>query len=138
MVNERWDRSALQAGALVALVFAVPLSIGATWAADSGYSTVAVWLVLGAVFGFLLGAGCAAWVQRVGMPLSHGVATATGTYLAAQTVFVAIKVVTGGDIGWFGILFNLSVVSLVGVLGGLLGRRLRNQGALPSTERRAS
>lgn len=138
MVNDRWDRSALQAGALVALVFAVPMSIGATWAADRGYSTFAVWLVLGAVFGFLLGAGCAAWVQRVGMPLSHGVATATGTYLAAQSVFVAIKVVTGGDIGWFGILFNLSVVSLVGVLGGLLGRRLRNHGALPSTERGAS
>jgi hypothetical protein len=27
------------------------------------------------------------------------------------------------------------VVSLVGILGGMLGRRLRNRGVLPSTER---
>lgn len=136
-MNGRWDLNALRAGGSVALVFAVPFSLGASWAADRGSSALAVWLVLGAVVGFWLGAGVAAWVQSVGMPLSHGVVAATGTYVAAQTVFVAIKLVSGGTIGWFGILFNLSVVSLVGVLGGLLGRRMRNRGLLPSSERAA-
>jgi hypothetical protein len=50
---ERWDRDALRAGAIVALVFAVPLSIGARWAADSrDDSTLALWMSLGAVIGF--------------------------------------------------------------------------------------
>ena len=85
----RWDWDAIRAGAMVALVFAVPFSIAGRWAADSrDDSTLAVWLNLGAVVGFVLGAGCAAWVQRVGTPLSHGLVTAVGTYLAAQAVFV--------------------------------------------------
>ncbi|MDA2944299.1 MAG: hypothetical protein O2925_07410 [Actinomycetota bacterium] len=134
-MNGRWDVAALRAGGSVSLVFAVPFSIAASWAGDRGSSTLAIWLVLGAIGGFGLGAGCGAWVQRVGMPLTHGLVSATGTYLAAQAVFVTIKVVTGGSVGWFGILFNLSVVSLVGILGGMLGRRLRNRGVLPSTER---
>lgn len=134
-MTSRWDVPALRAGGSVALVFAVPFSIAASWAADRGSSTLAVWLVLGAVAGFWLGAGCAAWVQRVGMPLTHGLVTATGTYLVAQSLFVLVKILSGGTVRWFGLLFNLSVVSLVGVLGGLVGRRMRNRGALPSSER---
>ena len=45
-----WDWDAIRAGALVALVFAVPFSIAARWAADSrDDSTLAVWLNIGAV-----------------------------------------------------------------------------------------
>jgi hypothetical protein len=131
----RWDAVALRAGALVALVFAVPLSLGASWAASAGNTALAVWLSIGAVAGFGVGAGCAAWVQRVGLPISHGLATAAGTYIAAQTVFIAFELVTGDEVNWFGAMFNLSVVMGVGLLGGLLGRRLRNQGVLPSIER---
>ena len=75
----RWDLDALRAGGLVALVFAVPLSIGATWAADRDDGVLALWLSVGAVMGFVLGAGCAAWVQRCELPLTHGLATAIGT-----------------------------------------------------------
>ena len=131
--TERWDAAALKAGASVSLVFAVPFSIAARWAADSqDDGALAVWLSLGAVLGFVLGAGCAAWVQRLDLPYSHALATATGTYLAAQAVFILIRLLRGADVNWFAAFFNLSVVVGAGVLGGALGQRLRSKGFRPT------
>jgi uncharacterized membrane protein YfcA len=130
---ERWDVDALRAGGTVALVFAVPFSLAARWASDSrDDSSLALWLSIGAVIGFVLGAGCAAWVQRRELPLSHGLATAIGTYVAAQTVFIVIRLIRGSDVNWFAALFNLSVVAGAGLIGGLLGQRLRSKGFRPS------
>jgi uncharacterized membrane protein YfcA len=133
-MNDRWDWDAIRAGGSVALVFAVPFSIAARWAADSrDDSGLAVWLSLGAVLGFLLGAGCAAWVQRTNTPLSHGLVTALGTYVAAQAVFAVVRLARGQDVRWFAIMFNLAVVLGVGLLGGLLGQVLRSRGVLPGS-----
>lgn len=130
---ERWDADALKAGGMVALVFAVPFSIGARWAADShDDSALALWLSLGAVAGFVLGAGCSAWVQRLDLPLSHGLATSIGTYVVAQAVFIVIRLLRSSDVNWFASLFNLSVVAGAGLVGGLLGGRLRAKGFRPS------
>jgi uncharacterized membrane protein YfcA len=134
--SARWDVDALKAGALVSLVFAVPFSIAARWAADSRDDpTLATVLSLGAVFGFVVGAGCAAWLQRLGLPLTHALVTAIGTYVAAQTIFIVVRLVAGDTVNWFAALFNLSVTAGAGVLGGFLGGRLRAKGFLPSTER---
>lgn len=132
-VSGKWDVAALRAGAMVALVFAVPFSVAARWAADSrDDSTLALWLSVGAVAGFVLGAGCAAWVQRCGMPLAHGLVTAVATYVVAQAVFIVIRAVRGAEVNWFAALFNLSVVAGAGLLGGLLGRHLQAKGFRPS------
>ena len=134
--SDRWDVPALKAGAMVSLVFAVPFSVAARWAADSrDDSGLALVLSLGAVLGFVLGSGCAAWVQRVGMPLSHALTTAIVTYVAAQAVFIVVRLARGDEVNWFAFFFNLSVVSGAGLIGGLLGKRLRAKGFLPSTER---
>jgi hypothetical protein len=118
---------------MVALVFAVPFSIGSRWAADRDDSNLAVVLAIGAVLGFVLGAGCAAWVQRVGLPLSHGIVTAAGTYLVAQAVFVLLRLIRGGEVRWFALLFNLSVTIGAGLVGGVLGERLQAKGFRPSS-----
>ena len=132
-MSDRWDREALRAGASVALVFAVPFSIAARWAADSrDDSSLAVWLSLGALAGFVLGAGCAAWVQRVNLPYQHALTTAVGAYVAAQTVFIIIRLLRGADVNWFAALFNLSAVLGAGLIGGLFGQRLRSKGFRPS------
>jgi len=132
-VSGRWDTVALKAGATVSLVFAVPFSIAARWAADSrDDSSLATWLALGAAIGFVLGAGCAAWIQRVGLPYTHALATAVGTYVAAQAVFVVIRLIRGSDVRWFAALFNLSVVAGAGLVGGMLGERLRSKGFRPT------
>lgn len=133
MNPERWDVAALRAGGMVALVFAVPFSIGATWAAGRDDNGLALWLSIGAVLGFVLGAGCAAWVQRLDLPLSHGIVTAVGTYALAQTVFIIIRLLRGSDVNWFAALFNLSVMVGAGLIGGLLGKRLRDKGFRPSS-----
>ena len=136
--SSRWDVDALRAGAGVSLVFAVPFAFAARWAADSRHDdTLALWLSIGALIGFVIGAGCAAWVQRVDFPLSHGLVTAIGTYVAAQAVFITIKLLRGGDVNWFASLFTLSAVTGAGLLGGLLGKQLHAKGVRPSgTEQR--
>jgi uncharacterized membrane protein YfcA len=131
--SSRWDFDALRAGAGVSLVFAVPLAFAARWAADSrDDDTLALWFSFGALVGFVIGAGCAAWVQRVELPLSHGLVTAIGTYVAAQTVFIVIKLLRGGDVNWFASLFTLSAVTGAGLIGGLLGKQLHSKGVRPS------
>lgn len=137
-VFARLDWAAIRAGGMVCLVFAVPFSIAARWAADSrDDSALAVLLSLGALVGFVIGAGVAAWVQRVGLPLAHGVVTSAGTYLAAQAVFVAIRMLTGRDVHWYAVLFTVTPVLFVGVIGGLLGLKLQRNGWVPSTQRGA-
>jgi hypothetical protein len=129
----RWDGQALKAGAVVSLAFAVPFSLAARWAADSqDDSSLATWLSLLAVAGFVLGAGCAAWVQRVDLPYSHAIVAAIGTYVAAQTVFIVVKLLRRSDVNWFAAVFNLSVVLGAGLVGGLLGQRLRSKGFRPT------
>ena len=128
----RWDGAALRAGGSVALMFAVPLTIVAA-IVDSDDSGVNALFFFGAMFGFVLGAGCAAWVQRCGTPLSHGIVTAGGTYLAAQAVFVAVRLVGGGSVNWFRIAFTLGLVAAAGLFGGVLGGRLQRSGFRPSS-----
>ena len=128
------DWNAMRAGGSVALVFAIPFSIAARVVADGdGGEGTASLLSLAALLGFVLGAGCAAWVQRVGFPLSHGIVTAVGTYLLAQAVFVVIRLARGSDVRWFALLFNLSVTAGAGLVGGVLGERMRAKGFRPST-----
>ena len=131
--GSRWDIDALRAGGSVALVFAVPFSIAARWAAESrNDDALALWLTVGAVAGFVLGSGCAAWVQRRDLPISHGLVTAIATYSLAQAAFIVVRLLRGSDVNWFAALFNLSVVAGAGLVGGLLGARLARSGARPS------
>ena len=130
------DRAALRQGASVALVFAVPFSIGARLVADnSSDNPWAVLLSLAALAGFTLGAGVAAWVQRNRLPLLHGMLCAGGTYLAAQAVFVAIKLFRGGDVNWLGVFFTFTAVLFAGLVGGMLGSVMRKRGLGPASER---
>ena len=132
------DRAALSQGAWVSLVFAVPFSVGSRLMADhdSNSPWVSV-LWLAALGGFTLGAGIAAWVQRTGFPLLHGLVCAGGTYIAAQAVFIVIKLLRGGSISWLAVFFTFTVVLTAGLVGGALGSALRKRGLTPSAERDA-
>lgn len=134
-VNDgRWDTDALRAGAGVCLLLAIPLTLIAAFV-DSDSSATNALFFFGAMAGFVIGAGCAAWIQRTRTPISHGIVTAIGAYVAAQTVFVIVRLVGGNSVNWFGILFTLSLVILAGVIGGVLGSRLQAQGFTPSSRR---
>jgi uncharacterized membrane protein YfcA len=132
----RLDLQAVRAGASVCLVFAVPFSLAARWAADSrDDSALAIVLTLGALAGFVLGAGVAAWSQRTDLPLYHGLVTASGTYLVAQAAFITIRLATGREVRWYAALFNVTPVLFAGVIGGVLGSVLLKRGLEPSTRR---
>jgi hypothetical protein len=136
--TSRFDWAAVRAGASVCLVFAIPFSLAARWAADSrDDSGLAILLTLGAIGGFVVGSGVAAWVQQVGYPLVHGLVTASSTYLIAQAAFIAIRLLTGRDVHWTAAVFNVAPVLLAGVIGGMLGQVLQRNGWQPSTRPRA-
>jgi hypothetical protein len=132
----RWDAAAIRAGIGVCLILAVPLTLVAAFV-DSDDSSLNALFFFGAMFGFVLGAGCAAWIQQSGTPLSHGLITAMIAYLGAQAVFVAIRLAGGESVNWFGVFFTLSLVMLSGLFGGLLGSLLQARGITPSRGRSA-
>lgn len=128
-MNSNYDLLAIRSGAIICLVMAIPFTI--LGAIVEGARVVSFFA---AVLGFVIGSGCAAWVQRAGTPLSHGIVTAIGTYVAAQFVFVMIRLVTGGEVNWFGVFFTLSLVSFAGLVGGFLGSRLQAKGVVPRAQ----
>jgi hypothetical protein len=130
----RFDPEAIRAGIGVCLILAVPLTLVAAFV-DSDDSGLNALFFFGAMFGFVLGAGCAAWLQQRGTPMSHGIVTAMVAYLAAQLVFVAFRLLRGDSVNWFGVFFTLSLVMLAGVIGGLLGSSLQARGIVPSHRR---
>ncbi len=130
----RWDPEAIRAGIGVCLLLAVPLTVIAA-VLDSDSSGLNALFFFGAMFGFILGGGCAAWVQRRGTPMSHGVAATTLAYLGAQLIFITIALLRGQTISWLGVFFTLSLVLLAGVFGGMLGSQLQARGVVPSSQR---
>ena len=130
----RWDLDAVRAGIGVCLILAIPLTLIAAFV-DSDSSGLNAFFFFGAMFGFVLGGGCAAWVQRRGTPMSHGVITTVVAYLGAQSVFILIRLVRGESVNWFGVFFTLSLVILAGVFGGILGSQLQARGFVPSSQR---
>jgi peptidoglycan/LPS O-acetylase OafA/YrhL len=130
----RWDIAAIRAGIGVCLLLAVPLTVIAALV-DSDSAGLNAFFFFGAMLGFVLGGGCAAWVQRKGTPMSHGVLSATIAYLGAQAVFITIALLRDSDIDWFGVFFTLSLVLLAGVFGGMLGSQLQARGFVPSSQR---
>lgn len=132
----RWDVQALRAGASVAVTFAVPLQILAlALGSDSALATLAR---LGALTGFLVGAGVAAWVQQRRLPLSHGLVCALGTFAAVQVAFIIGRGVVGADLRLGAAVANLAPVLGVGLIGGFLGSRLQRAGLQPRIVRAAS
>lgn len=129
------DFPALRQGAAIALVIGAPCAIGSSVLAsgsDSDSGLVAL-LYLGAVAGFMLGAGVAAWVQRKSTPLTHGVVCAGGSYLVVQVTFSMIRLARGRDVSWLGLFFTFTVVLFAGVIGGVLGGMLQRKGFTPSS-----
>ncbi len=134
MSNLDWN--ALRAGGGVALVFAVPFAIAARVVASGDkHSGVATLLSLAALLGFILGAGVAAWVQQLKLPLKHGIICAVGSYVVAQAVFIAIRIIGGNEVRWLNDLFILTVVGGAGLIGGGLGSSLQRRGLHPSSMR---
>jgi hypothetical protein len=135
---DRWDVAALRAGASVSLVFAVPFQVLAAIFVDDGQGGLGALLFFGTAAGFVIGAGCAAWLQRVGAPLSHGIVAAVAPYAVVQLVFIVLALVIGDGVEPVAVAFTLTLTAFAGLIGGFLGGRMRARGVLPSIERSAT
>lgn len=119
---------------MVCITLAVPFRVlAAIVGSDSGGLNALFFGVF--LFFFIIGPGCAAWVQRTGTPMSHAVVTGAVTYLAVEAVFVAVRLVRGTGVPWFGIFFTFSLILGCGIMGGFLGNRLQVRGVVPSSRR---
>lgn len=128
------DFAALRQGGAIALVVGTPCAIASSaMASDDNNSPFVALLWLGAVAGFVLGAGIAAWVQRRGTPLIHGLVCAGGTYAAVQLVFSIVRLSRGRDVSWLGLFFTFTVVLFAGMIGGGLGGMLQRKGFAPGS-----
>lgn len=126
------DLAALRQGGAIALVIGVPFAIGSSVAADGDSSSPWIALLwLGALGGFVVGAGVAAWVQRKSTPLIHGLLAAGGTYFVVQVAFSVVRLARGRDVSWLGLFFTFTVVLFAGLIGGGLGGMLQRRGFMP-------
>lgn len=134
-MSQRWDATAIRAGGSLALLFAIPAFFAASWASNREMVALAALFSFVALGAFMLGAACAAWIQRLRLPLAHGIVTAIVTYLAVQVVVSIYRVVRGDPVDLLVVFFYLTLAALAGLLGGLVGQRLRSVGFVPSSER---
>ena len=79
----------------------------------------------------VLGAGVAAWRQRTGRPLSHGITTALVVFGVVQAVGIVRRVVGSDDIRWNRIVSSAILSLLAGAFGGLLGSVMLGRGVRP-------
>jgi hypothetical protein len=126
------DRRALREGLSVAALFALPFGVGAALLVDpdepSGWSGLLALLVFG---GLLLGAGVAAWRQRAGTPLTHGILTASTVFVVIQAAGLLRKLLADEPPRWGRIATSLMLSLLAGLVGGLLGSWMLRKGMRP-------
>ena len=128
-----FDTLALQKGASVTALFAVPPTLIARFVIDnsdnpSGWAPM---LSLLAILGFVIGSGVAAWHQQFGRPFMHALVAVTGVFVAVQGFFLLVRVATGGEVRVSRIITAFSLSLVASVVGGLLGSFMQNSGVRP-------
>lgn len=122
------DSRAVRAGAVLALIVAVPAALaGEALEADRPADHPSGWALLLSVvvfLGLLAGAALAAFGQRKGTPLIHGIVVALGCFIAVQAVGVVRRSIQGDTISWSRILSSALLSAMAGTIGGLLGNRV--------------
>ena len=128
-----FDTLALQKGASVTALFAVPPTLIARFVIDNSVnpSGWAPMLSLLAILGFVIGSGVAAWHQQLGRPFMHALVAGTGVFVAVQGFFLLVRVATGGEVRVSRIITAFSLSLVASVVGGLLGSFMQNSGVRP-------
>jgi hypothetical protein len=128
-----FDTLALQKGASVTALFAVPPTLVARFVIDnsdnpSGWAPL---LSLLAILGFVVGSGVAAWHQKLGRPFMHALVAGAGVFVVVQGFFLLVCVATGGEIRASRIITAFSLSLVASVVGGLLGSFMQSSGVRP-------
>jgi putative membrane protein (TIGR04086 family) len=120
-VNVDWR--AVGAGAITALVLAIPAGVISAIVVDdnSANGVFAFYVVI--IIGMLAG-GFVAGSKRPDAPLTHGALAAAVAYLVSQAVTLAVKAARGSDLRSPAVyVFNLLLMASIGVVGGFIAER---------------
>jgi putative membrane protein (TIGR04086 family) len=122
------DWRSVGAGAIAALVFALPAAVlSAIVVEDDSTSAPAVLVI---IIGMLAG-GFVAGSKRPDAPLTHGALAAATAYVVAQAATLLVKVAKGSDLRSPVVyVFNLLLMASIGVVGGFIAER-RNARVMP-------
>jgi putative membrane protein (TIGR04086 family) len=121
------DVRSVGAGAIAALLFALPAGIVSAIAVEDDSTNAPAVLVI--IIGMLAG-GFVAGSKRPDAPLTHGALAAATAYVAAQAITLLIKAAKGSDLRSPVVyVFNLLLMASIGVVGGFIAER-RNAGAM--------
>ena len=128
-----FDSLALQKGASVTALFAVPPTLIARFVIDnsdnpSGWAPL---LSLLAICGFVVVRGVAALHQQLGRPLMHALVAGAGVFVVVQSFFLLVRVATGGEVRVSRIITAFSLALVASVCGGMLGSFMQNSGVRP-------
>jgi hypothetical protein len=115
------DFVAIGLGATVAAVIAVPAALIGNAAGGDGAPLASIVILLG----LAAGGAVAAARQTRGTPLTYGISAALVTFAVIQGVGVVRRLVAGDEIGWAGIISSAILTALAGMVGGLVGGRVR-------------
>jgi hypothetical protein len=128
-----FDTLALQQGASVTALFAVPPTLIARFVIDNSQhpSRWAPFLSLLAIFGFIIGSGVAAWHQQLGRPLMHGLVAGVGVFVVVQSFFLIIRIASGGEVRVSRIITAFALALFASIFGGVLGSLMQNSGVRP-------
>jgi len=128
-----FDTLALQKGASVTALFAVPPTLVARFVIDNSDSPSgwAPLLSLLAILGFVVGSGVAAWHQKLGRPFMHALVAGAGVFVVVQGFFLLVRIATGGEIRASRIITAFSLSLVASVVGGLLGSFMQSSGVRP-------
>ncbi len=120
LARGRLDALAIRQGVSVAVMFALPFGVAAAVVRDDRKGLAAVLAVL-ALGGLFVGAGVAAWKQTRGTPLTHGIVTSVGVFIAIQAIGIVRRLIAGDPLHGGRIASSLVLSAFAGVLGGLVG-----------------
>jgi putative membrane protein (TIGR04086 family) len=120
-VNIDWR--AVRAGAIAALVFAIPAGVISAIVVDNDSSNGVFAFYVVIIVGMLAG-GFVAGSKRPDAPLTHGAVAAAVAYVVSQVVTLAAKAARGSDLRSPAVyVFNLLLMASIGVVGGFIAER---------------
>jgi putative membrane protein (TIGR04086 family) len=117
------DVRAVAAGAIAALVLAVPAGVISAIVVDDDSSNAVFAFYVVIIVGMLLG-GFVAGSKRPDAPLTHGALAAAVAYVIAQVITLVVKLANGSDLRSPAVyVFNLLLMASIGVVGGFIAER---------------
>lgn len=124
-MTPQFDRSAIAAGALLAIVLVVPpFVVSRVFLSENDRASTLVYVLLALILaGFTLGGMLAGW-RAIEAPYSNGAVAALSAFVIVQGALLSARVVGITDpdrsIRWAAVVFYALLASSCGAIGGLL------------------